>query len=147
MGGTPVRSMARSPFVLVVGAVLTWFIAAFLVWPNVNVLIQTFFPDGSFSGRAAERLFSSQRAMKSLGNSFLLAVALSVTVNVVGIFIVLVTQYFKIRGSKILFLGYATTFIYGGIVLAAGYKFIYGDKGIVTAYLLSVFPGMDPAWF
>jgi iron(III) transport system permease protein len=139
--------MFRSPAVLIVGVVLTWFIAAFLVWPNVNVLIQTFFPDGSFSGRAAERLFSSQRAMKSLGNSFLLAVALSVTVNVVGIFIVLVTQYFKIRGSKILFLGYATTFIYGGIVLAAGYKFIYGDKGIVTAYLLSVFPGMDPAWF
>jgi iron(III) transport system permease protein len=65
----------------------------------------------------------------------------------VGIFIVLVTHYFKIRGSRILFLGYATTFIYGGIVLAAGYKFIYGDKGIVTVFLLNVFPGMDPGWF
>jgi iron(III) transport system permease protein len=145
--GASTRSMLRSPAVLVVGVVLTWFIAAFLVWPNANVLIQTFFPDGNFSGRAAERLFSSQRAMKSLGNSFLLAVALSITVNVVGIFIVLVTQYFRIRGSRILFLGYATTFIYGGIVLAAGYKFIYGDKGIVTGFLLSLFPGMDPGWF
>ncbi|WP_396020426.1 ABC transporter permease [Arthrobacter sp. ISL-72] len=139
--------MLRSPFILTVGTVLTWFIAAFLVWPNANVLIETFFPDGSFSGRAAEKLFSSQRAMKSLGNSFLLAVALSVTVNVVGIFIVLVTHYFRIRGSRILFLGYATTFIYGGIVLAAGYKFIYGDKGIVTAFLLNVVPGLDPGWF
>ncbi|WP_436474872.1 ABC transporter permease [Arthrobacter sp. R4] len=145
--GGSARSMLRSPFVLMVGAVLTWFIAAFLVWPNLNVLIATFFPDGSFSGRAAEKLFSSQRAMKSLGNSFLLALALSITVNAVGIFIVLVTHYFKIRGSRILFLGYATTFIYGGIVLAAGYKFIYGDKGIVTSLLLTVFPGMDPAWF
>ena len=117
------------------------------MWPNANVLIATFFPDGSFSGRAAEKLFSSQRAMKSLGNSFLLAVALSITVNVVGIFIVLVTQYFKIRGSRILFLGYATTFIYGGIVLAAGYKFIYGDKGIVTSPAVKVVPGMDPGWF
>jgi iron(III) transport system permease protein len=139
--------MFRSPFIIIVGTVLTWFIAAFLVWPNANVLIETFFPEGNFSGRAAEKLFSSQRAMKSLGNSFLLAVALSITVNVVGIFIVLVTHYFRIRGSRILFLGYATTFIYGGIVLAAGYKFIYGDKGIVTAFLLNIFPGMDPGWF
>ena len=147
MSRTSAKSMLRSPFILIVGTVLTWFIAAFLVWPNLNVLLATFFPDGSFSGRAAEKLFSSQRAMKSLGNSFLLAVALSITVNVVGIFIVLVTHYFKIRGSRILFLGYASTFIYGGIVLAAGYKFIYGDKGIVTALLLKVFPGMDAAWF
>ncbi len=145
--GASSRSMLRSPSVLIAGVVLTWFIAAFLVWPNANVLVQTFFPDGSFSGRAAEKLFSSQRAMKSLGNSFLLAVALSITVNVVGIFIVLVTQYFKIRGSRILFLGYATTFIYGGIVLAAGYKFIYGDKGIVTGFLVSIFPDLDPGWF
>ena len=144
---SPVRSMARSPFVLVVGVILTWFIAAFLVWPNVNILIATFFPDGSFSGRAAEKLFSSQRAMKALGNSFLLAVALSVTVNLVGVFIVLVTHYFRIRGSRILFLGYASTFIYGGIVLAAGYKFIYGDRGIVTSLLVRIFPGMDPGWF
>ncbi len=136
------------------GVVLTWFIAAFLVLPNANVLIQTFFPDGTLPGRAAEKLFSSQRAMKSLGNSFLLAVALSITVNLVGIFIVLVTQYFKIRGSRILFLGYATTFIYGGIVLAAGYKFIYGDKGIVTGFLVSLFrtwtaagfPDFSPSW-
>jgi iron(III) transport system permease protein len=147
MTGTSTRSMLRSPFILIVGTVLTWFIAAFLVWPNLNVLIATFFPDGSFSGRAAEKLFSSQRAMKSLGNSFLLAAALSITVNIVGIFIVLVTHYFRIRGSRILFLGYATTFIYGGIVLAAGYKFIYGERGIVTTFLLNVFPGMEPGWF
>lgn len=147
MRGTSARSMLRSPFVVVVGVVLTWFIAAFLVWPNANVLIATFFPDGSFSGRAAEKLLSSDRAMKSLGNSFMLAVALSITVNIVGIFIVLVTHYFKIRGSRILFLGYATTFIYGGIVLAAGYKFIYGEKGIVTVLLAGMFPGMDAGWF
>jgi iron(III) transport system permease protein len=139
--------MLRSPFVIVVGVVLTWFIAAFLVWPNANVLIETFFPDGRFSGRAAEKLLSSDRAMKSLGNSFMLAIALSITVNIVGIFIVLVTHYFKIRGSRILFLGYATTFIYGGIVLAAGYKFIYGEKGIVTVLLAGMFPGMDQGWF
>lgn len=147
MSRTPVRSMLRSPFVLVVSVVLTWFIAAFLVWPNANLLIETFFPDGAFSGRAVEKLASSERAMTSLTNSFLLAVTLSVTTNVVGVFIVLVTKYFDIKGARILWFGYATTFIYGGIVLAAGYKFVYGEDGIVTGFLLRIFPGLDPAWF
>ncbi|WP_139006209.1 ABC transporter permease [Arthrobacter crystallopoietes] len=147
MSASSVRSMMRSPFVLVSGAVLTWVIVAFLVWPNLNLLIETFWPDGAFSGRAVEKLLSSERALQSLGNSFLLAVMLSVTVNVVGIFIVLATQYFDLKGSRILWLGYATTFIYGGIVLAAGYKFIYGEDGIMTGFLLALFPGFNAQWF
>ncbi|GAP54128.1 probable ABC transporter permease protein y4fN [Arthrobacter sp. Hiyo6] len=127
---TALRSRTlRSPFVLIAGAVLIWFVTAFLIWPNANLLIATFFPNGAFSLRAVDKLLSSPRAMRSLGNSFLLALALSVTVNIVGVFIVLVTGYFRIRGARLLWLGYATTFIYGGIVLAAGYKFIYGPDG------------------
>lgn len=147
MNRSPVRSMLRSPFVVVVTVVLTWFIVAFLLWPNANLLRETFFPDGEFSGRAVEKLASSERAMRSLTNSFLLAVTLSVTTNVVGVFIVLVTKYFDVRGARILWFGYATTFIYGGIVLAAGYKFVYGEDGIVTGLLLRVFPGLAPDWF
>lgn len=146
MGGSVAR-MLRSPFALVTMLVLTWFIAVLLLWPNVNLLIETFFPDGEFSGRAVERLLSSERAMRSLRNSVVLAVALSVSTNIVGIFIVLVTGYFKIRGSRVLWLGYATTLIYGGIVLAAGYRFVYGSDGIVTGLLLRAFPTMDPDWF
>lgn len=139
--------MFRSPLVVVTMLVLTWFSAAFLLWPNLNLLAETFFPGGEFTGRAVERLLSSDRAMKSLVNSFLLAVVLAVTVNIVGIFVVLVTQYFRIRGSRILWLGYATTFLFGGIVLAAGYKFIYGADGIVTKLVANYFPGMDREWF
>ncbi len=139
--------MFRSPLVVVTLVILTWFSAAFLLWPNLNLLAETFFPGGEFTGRAVERLLSSDRAMKSLANSFLLAVVLSITVNVVGIFVVLVTQYFRIRGSRVLWLGYATTFLFGGIVLAAGYKFIYGSDGIVTELVASYFPDMDRDWF
>ncbi len=139
--------MLKSPLVVVTLLILTWFSAAFLLWPNLNLLAETFFPDGRFTGRAVERLLSSDRAMKSLANSFLLAVVLAVTVNVVGIFVVLVTQYFRIRGSRVLWLGYATTFLFGGIVLAAGYKFIYGADGIVTKVLIGYFPDLDRQWF
>lgn len=146
-GAADIRRMLRSPFVIVTGVILAWFIVTFLVWPNANLLLQTFAPGGEPSLRAVEKLASSERAMTSLRNSFLLAFVLSVTVNVVGVFIVLVTRYYDIKGARFLWLGYATTLIYGGIVLAAGYKFVYGADGIVTGFLLGLFPGMDPDWF
>jgi iron(III) transport system permease protein len=139
--------MFRSPLAIIVIVVLTWFVVTFLLFPNLNLLVGTFFPDGNFSARAVEKLFSSERALKALANSFLLAVTLSVTVNVVGIFIVLVTKYFVVRGARVLWLGYATTLIYGGIVLAAGYNFIYGRYGFVTNAVRNVFPDIDPNWF
>ncbi|OUE29561.1 putative 2-aminoethylphosphonate transport system permease protein PhnV [Clavibacter michiganensis] len=144
---TPVRALLRSPLGVVVLVAALWFIVTFLVFPNANLLVTTFFPDGAFSGRALEKLVGSDRAMRSVGNSLLLAVTLAVTVNVVGIFIVLVIEYFVVRGSRVLWLGYATTLIYGGIVLAAGYDFIYGRYGFVTAIAQRVVPDLDPDWF
>ncbi|WP_440697012.1 ABC transporter permease [Clavibacter nebraskensis] len=144
---TPVRALLRSPLGVVVLIAALWFVVSFLVFPNANLLVTTFFPDGAFSGRALEKLVSSDRAMRSVGNSLLLAVTLAITVNVVGIFIVLVTEYFVVRGSRVLWLGYATTLIYGGIVLAAGYDFIYGRYGFVTAIAQRVLPDLDPDWF
>ena len=141
------RTMFRSPLVVIVAIVSLWFIATFLVFPNANLLISTFFPGGQFSFRAFEKLVGSERAMNSLWHSFLLAATLAVTVNVVGIFIVLVTDYFKIRGARLLWLGYATTLIYGGIVLAAGYNFIYGRYGFITSAVRNWFPEIDPNWF
>ena len=40
-----------------------------------------------------------------------------------------------------------TTLIYGGVVLVTGYKFVYGETGIVTKVLMKFFPNMDPQWF
>lgn len=139
--------MLRSP--LGIGVVLgtLWFSVAFLVMPNLTLLQATFAPDGELSLSAVERLLSSERALRSLGNSVLLAGTLAVTVNVVGIFIVLVTGWFRMRARRVLWLGYATTFIYGGIVLATGYAFIYGRYGFVTNAIANVWPDMDRDWF
>lgn len=141
------RQLLRSPLFVAVAAVLLWFSVTFLILPNVNLLTTVFMPEGKFSFSAIQRLISSERAMDSIRNSFILAVVLSVTVNVVGIFIVLVTRYFDIKGARLLWLGYATTLIYGGVVLVAGYKFIYGDSGFITKQLQNIFPGMDAGWF
>ncbi len=139
--------MLRSPMAIIVVVATLWFAAAFLVLPNVSLLAATFAPDGTLTLTAFERLLSSERALRSLGNSLLLACTLAVTVNVVGLFIVLVTQWFRMRARRVLWLGYATTFIYGGIVLAAGYNFIYGRFGFVTNWLATWVPDLDRNWF
>lgn len=124
-----------------------WFIIAFLILPNLNVLYTTFFADGGFSFEAVEKLLKSERAMNSLKNSFILAISLTITVNIVGVSLVLITEYFDIKGSKLLRLGYMTTLIYGGVILVSGYKFIYGSNGYITNILASMFPNMNTNWF
>ena len=127
---------------LILKLFLIWFIFSFLVFPNVNLLLKVFIKDGHFSLDAIHKIMKSTRAINSLKNSFLLAVASVVTVNVSGILIVLFTEYFDI-----LSLGFMTTLIYGGVVLVTGYKFVYGETGIVTKVLMQFFPNMDPQWF
>lgn len=145
---TSLRAMLRNPLFLVLTLVLAWGLTSFLIVPTWTVLTATFVgDDGRISLRAIERLLGSERAVKSLVNSVVLAVVLSVTVNVVGVFLVLVTKYYRIRGARILWLGYATTLVYGGIVQVSAYRIIYGSNGAVTKILLQVFPDMDPNWF
>ncbi|SCZ07651.1 ABC transporter permease [Alkaliphilus peptidifermentans] len=126
---------------------ITWLLFAFLIFPNLNLIVETFTKDGNFTTSAIDRLIKSDRAMRSLRNSFILAVTLSITVNVLGTFIVLISDYFKIKGSKILKIGYSSTLVYGGIALASGYLFVYGDSGVITKILISLFPNLSPHWF
>ncbi|WZU02306.1 hypothetical protein MGH68_04695 [Erysipelothrix sp. D19-032] len=127
--------------------VIAWFLIAFVIYPNANLLVSIFFKNGQFSTDAFGKILTSERAMKALMNSFVLAFTLVITVNIVGTLIVLFTEYFEIKGAKILRLGYMSTLIYGGVVLVSGYKFIYGPTGIVTNLLTGLFPTMNANWF
>lgn len=132
---------------LAVKLVIAWFLIAFVIYPNANLLVSIFFKNGQFSTDAFGKILTSERAMKALMNSFVLAFTLVITVNIVGTLIVLFTEYFEIKGAKILRLGYMSTLIYGGVVLVSGYKFIYGPTGIVTNLLTGLFPAMNANWF
>jgi len=135
------------PATLIMYGLIAWFVIAFLIYPNLNIYYEIFFKSGTFSMEPIEKLISSKRAMTSLYNSFLLAVSLVITVNAVGITLVLFGEYFAIKGAKILRLGYFTTLIYGGVVLVSGYKFVYGESGFMTKLLSNIFPSFDPTWF
>lgn len=132
---------------IIIFVVLTWMIVAFLLYPNLNLIIKTFIQKGTISLRAFEKLLSSARAIKSLRNSFILAFSMIVTVNIVGTFIVLVTEYFDIKGAKILKIGFMSTLVYSGIVLVAGYKFLYGPGGFLAKVIAAMIPGYTAEWF
>ncbi len=132
---------------LLLKIILIWFIVAFLIFPNINLLLDVFIKDGHFSTEAVTKIMKSKRAISSLQNSFILAFASIITVNIAGILTVLFTEYFDIKGAKILSLGFMTTLIYSGVVLVTGYKFVYGKTGIVTKVLMNFFPNMNPEWF
>ncbi|MBS4208408.1 iron ABC transporter permease [Bacillus sp. FJAT-50079] len=138
---------AVNPLYILSFAVVIWFIISFLIIPNVNILTTTFFTDKGFSFDAIEKILNSKRAMSSLKNSFILAFSIAITSNIVGIFLVLCTDYFAIKGAKILRLGYSTTLVFGGIVLANGYLFLYGKSGFLTNVLTNIFPDFNESWF
>lgn len=136
-----------TPLKLLIFVCFAWFIMACLIFPNLTLLKMVFFGEGGVSMEPVTKLLKSARAMKALRNSFILAPTLSLTVGFVGITLVLITEYFDIKGANILRLGYMTTLIYSGIVLVSGYKFIYGQGGFLTKFLTHFFPNMNTNWF
>ena len=122
----------------------------FMLLPCLNTLTSIFNVRNAAGERdpfAVIRFFLAGNMGKFVWNSLKLALCLIVTVNVVGISIVLLTEYFDIKGAKILRLGYMTTLIYSGVALVTGYMFLYANDGIMTTWLAARFPNMNPTWF
>ncbi|MDO4484097.1 MAG: ABC transporter permease subunit [Clostridia bacterium] len=131
-------------------ALFVYLFLGFMVLPCLNTLTQVFTVKdaaGNIDPLAVIRFFFAGNMPSFVWNSLKLALCLVVTVNVVGISIVLLTEYFDIKGAKILRLGYMTTLIYSGVALVTGYQFLYDSNGILTTWLSGMFPGMDKYWF
>lgn len=137
---------SRLPMIIF-SVIVIWFSLAFLIFPNITVLIETFYKDGHLTLTAFDRLSRSARAMSAIRNSLILGVVLSITVSVVGVFIVLVTEYYEVKFANILRVGYMTTLVFGGMMLNFGYLYVYGQKGVLTNLFASIFPAIDRGWF
>lgn len=127
--------------------ILAWFILAVIINPILSVIQTSLWPQGALNLRAVEKVFKSQRAMESIRNSFLLAVCLTFSCNILGLFMVLVTDYFEIKGANLLRLIYMTTHLMGGMVMNFGYLLVYGKNGFITQLLALIFPKMNIYWF
>ena len=51
------------------------------------------------------------------------------------------------KGAKILKVGYMSTLVYSGIVLVAGYQFLYSGHGFLAKFLPSIIPSYNTEWF
>ena len=122
----------------------------FMLVPCLNTLTSIFTTKnaaGETDPWVVIKFFFAGNMPSFVWNSLKLAILLVITVNVVGVSIVLLTEYFEIKGAKILRLGYMTTLIYSGVALVTGYMFLYANDGILTNYLAQVNPGINKAWF
>ena len=123
-----------------------YFFLGFMLLPCLNTLTSVFTAKQG-DPLAVIRFFFAGSMGKNVLNSLKLAIFLVITVNLVGITLVLLTEYFDIKGAKILRLGYMTTMIYSGVALVTGYLFLYDNDGIITTLLANAFPGMNKNWF
>ena len=147
---TPIRLGARSVVKAAGFLIYAYIFLGFMVVPCFNTLASVFNtvkPDGTRDPLAVIRFFFAGSMGKFVMNSLKLALALVLTVNIVGVSIVLLTEYFDIKGAKILRLGYMTTMIYSGVALVTGYLFLYDSDGIITNQLVKLFPEMNKNWF
>lgn len=131
----------------IVAMIILWGIFTFLIYPNLKLLKITLFPANSFDFAPVKQILFSQRVLRSMKNSFMLAVCLTITVNILGIFQILVLDYFQVKGSKWLNIAYHSPLVCNGMVLVMAYNFLFGGQGFVTANLIELFPNMNPLWF
>lgn len=122
-------------------------IFVFLIYPNLTLLKITLFSKGSFDFQPVRQILGSDRVIKCLINSFTLAICLTVTVNILGIFEILVLDYYEVKDSKWLNIAYHSPLICNGMVLVMAYNFLFGGQGFVTANLMKALPNMNPLWF
>lgn len=132
---------------LLVFTLIGWFLLSFMVVPVISVFRTTFFASGTFSVEAIGKLATSGRIVKSLANTYLMALCTVVTVTIVGMFQILVTEYFAVRGARWMEIVFMSPLVYGGISLVTGYNYVYSAHGAVTNLLARVFPGMNVNWF
>ncbi len=148
-----IRTKRLTPGILlkvVGGLFFAYLFFGFMLLPCLNTLTSIFTTKnaaGETDPFAIIRFFFAGNMGKYVWNSLKLALCLVVTVNVVGISIVLLTEYFDIKGAPILRMGYMTTLIYSGVALVTGYLFLYDSDGIITTLLVNAFPGVNPNWF
>ena len=132
------------------GIFFAYLFFGFMLLPCLNTLTSIFTVKnaaGETDPLAVIRFFLAGSMSQYVWNSLKLALCLVITVNVVGISIVLLTEYFDIKGAKILRLGYMTTLIYSGVALVTGYMFLYAGDGILTTRLKEIIPNFNTNWF
>lgn len=127
--------------------IIIWFIAAFMVYPLVSVFRKAFFSNGSLSLKNVRQVLSSKIIQQTIVNTLVMAALTVVAVNVIGIFQILVTEFFDIKGSAFIKYVFFVPLIMTSISLVTGLQFLFNEYSVINTFIKGVFPSFNTGWF
>ncbi len=128
-------------------AAVAWFVAAFMIVPVVKILQKAFFASGTLSTDNIVKVLSSRSIQTTIRNTLVISLLTVLSVNVVGLFQVLVTEFFEIRGARFMRFVFFVPLILTSISLVTGLQFVFNEYSVVNAFLENLIPGFNPGWF
>lgn len=133
---------------LAVGAVLlvgfAWYLISFVLAPNIATVASVI---GGDPASVIGDLAASDRVMLAIRDTVLLALASTITVNIVGIAQVLLLEAVHIPGRRFLTVAFAIPLVFGSVAAVTGYVLVYGERGMLTTFVRSIFPALPADWF
>lgn len=133
--------------VILAFVVIIWFVVAFMVHPLVSILQKAFFADGSFSLKNVQQVLKSRSIQQTITNTLVMSALTVVSVNVVGIFQVLVTEYYDIKGARFAKMMFFVPLILTSISLVTGLQFLFNEYSVLNTFLAWLIPGFPKDWF
>lgn len=126
---------------------MCWFIVAFMVKPLASVLEKAFLSSGSFTFGNIRKVLSSKSIQQTIWNTLFMSALTVVAVNIVGLFQVLVTEFFDVKGAKVVRFIFFVPLILTSISLVTGLQFLFNEYSVINVFLSSLIPGFKPDWF
>ena len=126
---------------------IAWFVIAFMIVPVVKILQKAFFASGSFSISNITKVLSSKSIQQTIWNTLIMSLLTVVSVNIVGLFQVLVTEFFDIKGATVMRFIFFVPLILTSISLVTGLQFVFNEYSVLNAFLSNLIPGFNPGWF
>ncbi|WP_159548031.1 ABC transporter permease [Streptococcus halichoeri] len=131
---------------IIIGLFASWALFTFMIFPILNMMKIILFPNGAFDTKPLVDIVKSDRVVRALLNSFISGIVIAITTNILGVFQILVLDYFEIKNRKLLNILYFSPLIINGMVLVLAYFFIIGSNGILTTALQNIFPNLKDDW-
>ncbi len=111
----------------------------FTVVPLIKILIQSFISfDGTISGKAYVRAFTSKENFSALTNSLVLGVTSGILSTVIGFLFAYCASYVKMKGKKIFNLIAMLPIVSPPFAVALSIILLFGSRGFITYTLLGL---------
>ena len=128
-------------------AAIAWFVIGFMIVPVVKIFQKAFFTNGEFSTDNIVKVLSSKSIQQTIWNTLFISLLTVLSVNAVGIFQILVTEYFDIKGAPFMRFVFLVPLILTSISLVTGLQFVFNEYSVINVFLQHIFPSFNRAWF